>query len=140
MFGAIASAGAHDSGEARVSNEALCTLLHRKERDVQYHAEQLAKAGLLKRFKRLTTRGVVWMWRVLAPWVVERLARLRVLEAQANKAESSEALRELGEAPAAAEPTAAAAEPLRRRLFTLKTGDAACIHHTPPCDECVALA
>jgi DNA-binding transcriptional MocR family regulator len=105
------------AGVAIVTVEHLAQSVGRSTREVRRYLEQLVRAGLLERIARFVPRQGANAYRLLTEWV--------------------KAQRERPEAPAAADAGAAATrvDP-RRRLFTLANGEQACIHHTPPCEEC----
>jgi DNA-binding IclR family transcriptional regulator len=95
----------------------LARSVGRSKREVERFVAQLVAAGLVQRIARFDPRRqAANAYRLLTQWVKDALERR--------------------EAPAAEDWSLQQLDPRRARLFTLASGERACIHHTPPCDEC----
>jgi DNA-binding transcriptional ArsR family regulator len=88
------------------------------KRQVERHIAKYVSLGLVQRIARFAPRRQVEnAYRLLTQWVKAALERR--------------------EAPAAEDWSLQQLDPRRARLFTLASGELACIHQGgPPCDEC----
>jgi hypothetical protein len=115
----------------------------------------LEAGGFIQRIARFVPRQAANAYRLLTPWIRRVHAQLDTrlaarpdsstsavsgdsptvgVEAPSEGSAAHRPSPEIGEAPAAVSGLAATAP--RRRVFTLADGSLACLHSTPPCEDC----